>query len=101
MEATRLPPRCGAPSFVVAFTVEGVDCLDRQAPPAADAARTAATIAAVTKRSRHPDCLVKNCPCGQEIGRSKDTVQRQLDPQLFVQFIASHRIHTAAANFLA
>jgi hypothetical protein len=55
----------------------------------------------VTKRSRHPDCLVKNCPCGQEIGRSKDTVQRQLDPQFFVQFIASHRIHTAAANFLA
>jgi hypothetical protein len=57
--------------------------------------------AAVTKRSKQSDCLVKNCPRGQEIGRSKDFVQRQSDPQFFVQFGGSHRIHTPAANFLA
>jgi hypothetical protein len=37
-------------------------------------ARIAIAAAAVTKRSRHPNCLVKTCPGGQEIGRQKHCV---------------------------
>jgi hypothetical protein len=41
----------------------------------------AATV--VTKRSRHPNCLVKTCPHGQELGRSKPSVQQQLPVAIF------------------
>src|SRR5437867_1755224 len=101
MDATRLPPRFGPTFFAALVDEEVAGWLDRHAPALAAAARIATVAAVVTKRSRHPACLVKSCPCGQEIGRSKDCVQRQSDPQFFVQFRASHRIHTAAANFLA
>jgi excisionase family DNA binding protein len=101
IDATRLPPRCG-PTFFVA--VDGVDAgvwLDRQASPAPIAARTATVATVVTKRSRHPDCPFKNCPGGQEVGRSKDCVQWSPELQFFVQFDASHRFDTGAASFLA
>jgi hypothetical protein len=39
--------------------------------------------AVVTKRSRHPNCLVKNCPSGQELGRSKHCQQQQLLVAIF------------------
>jgi hypothetical protein len=74
---------------------------DRHAPVAVSAARIAIAAAVVTKRSRHPNCLVKTCPLGQEIGRSKPSVQQQCQSQFFVQSAASHRIHTTTASFLA
>ena len=70
MEAIRLPPRLTT-LFVAAVVFEADDWPDRHAPVAASAARIAIAAAAVTKRSRHPNCLVKTCPGGQEIGRSK------------------------------
>src|SRR5439155_17838456 len=99
MDATKLPPRRTSAFFVdgVAWEVDGWP--DRHAPAPAVAARIATAVAVVTKRSKHPGCLVKNCPCGQEIGRSKNSVQRQLGSHFFVQSAATHRIHTTAASF--
>src|SRR5436190_18091396 len=70
MEATRLPPRL-ATLFVAAVVFEADDWPDRHAPVAVSTARIAIVAAVVTKRSRHPNCLVKTCPVGQELGRSK------------------------------
>src|SRR5204862_3450286 len=101
MDATRLPPRWGPTVFVEVGGVDAGVWLDRHASPAPAAARTASVTAAVTKRSRHPDSPFKICPGGQEIGRSKDCVQRRSEPHFFVQFHAAHRIDTGAASFLA
>jgi len=82
MEAIRLPPRLTT-LFVAAVVFDADGWLDRHAPVAASVARIATAAAVVTKRSRHPNCLVKNCPCGQEIGRSKPCRQQQLPVAIF------------------
>jgi hypothetical protein len=82
MEAIRLPPRLTT-VFVGAAVFEADDWPDRHAPAAVSAARIAIADAAVTKRSRHPNCLVKTCPVGQELGRSKLSVQRQREVAIF------------------
>jgi hypothetical protein len=82
MEAIRLPPRLTT-VFVAAAVFAADDWPDRHAPAAVSAARIAIANAAVTKRSRHPNCLVKTCPVGQELGRSKLSVQRQREVAIF------------------
>ena len=82
MEAIRLPPRLTA-LLVAALVVDADGWPDRQAPAAADAASIAVAATVVTKRSRHPNCLVKTCPHGQELGRSKPGVQQQLPVAIF------------------
>ena len=69
--------------FVSAAVFEADDWPDRQAAAAVSMARIAIADAAVTKRSRHPNCLVKTCPVGQELGRSKLSVQRQREVAIF------------------
>jgi hypothetical protein len=75
--------------------------LDLHPATSPDAARNATAAVAVTKRLRKPACLVKNCLCGQETGRSKSSVQRRGHSRFFVQSEVEHRIDTRTANFLA
>jgi hypothetical protein len=101
IEATSAPPRRGAVSFGAVPEVEAVGWLDRHPAANAAAAKTATIAALVTKRFRTPDCPVKNCLVGQEIGRSAFSVQRQHRLTFFVQSDAAHKIDTPSANFLA
>jgi hypothetical protein len=101
MEATSAPPRRGGPSFDAVPEVEVGGWPDRHPSASAAAAKTATIAAPVTKRFRTPDCPVKNCLVGQEIGRSKFSVQRAPPLRFFVQSSAAHRIDTPSANFLA
>jgi len=68
MEAIRLPPRL-ATLFVAAGVLDADDWPDRHPAVAVSVARIAIAAAVVTKRSRYPNCLVKNCLRGQEIGQ--------------------------------